>query len=301
MSVKTPVGQSMTEYVVIGASVLVVSMGGLLLLGSTLNQQFSNMVASRPLHGPMVVAVGKAPSVPVAVSPAVLGSKKIKLSDNTEVVLNHVGENLKKTVETAGANGATERMLADLQSLTQQLVTSGKITEAQGNDLYALANKGYQIAALERQIEDVANAARSDRSFLNTRIEYNGKQYTVEEAGELLGFASGVDPAKNIQRNPEYLLSLTDANSETKAFIQQYNKVMQNGSMEDPAVKGIVSQLSSNITYLTDIVVDVVWSIQNSDLSVSQTQSHLVSLSTVFDSNGICSAGKGNSKNLKCN
>ncbi len=295
----------MTEYVIIGALVLAVGMGGLVMLASSLKGQLTGMISPPAPLQPKAVAIAVKPTavqpVPVVALPAASGSKKIKLSDGTEVLLNQVGESLQKTVETAGANGATEKMLADLQSLTQQLVASGKITESQANDLYVLANKGYQLAALERQIEDAAQATRSDRSFLNTSIEYNGKQYTVEEAGDLLGFTSGVDPDRNIQRNPDYVLSLTDANPETKAFIQLYNKVLKNGSMDDPAVKDVVSQLSSNITYLTDVVVDVVWGVQNNDLSVSQTQNHLVSLTTAFDSNGICGAGKGNSKSQTCN
>src|SRR3982750_4002660 len=95
-------GQSVTEYALIGFLVLAAGLGGLMMLSSSIDQQFLGILPSTHLHSAKTstasAAIAKLPMNNTS-STSTTG-KIITLTNGSTVSLSQVGMPLQKTVET---------------------------------------------------------------------------------------------------------------------------------------------------------------------------------------------------------
>jgi Flp pilus assembly pilin Flp len=317
-------GQSLSEYSLLGGIVVLLAIGGIVSLGQSVDGIFENMFASSVstagAGGMQVTATNGAPSSAPspssssASSPAGTQGLTITLSSGQQISLNDYPSKLKTSLQTNGANGTTAMLLANLDSVIQQLQAEGQVTDAQANLLIALSNQGHKIAEVEKLIEDALANANGDASkFLNTPITYNGKTYPGPKMlGQEIGFG---------------IMWNTDGAYQDGVMAQQfralYDQAVAQGALNDPVAQSIVNILTNQIANTADGVETAVYKISIGESSPSgynqaaanslterdqslgiNTQSSLADLpaSTITnqDAAGICAAGSGTDGGKSC-
>lgn len=149
--------------------------------------------------------------------------------------------NIKEVLQTAGANGTTSLLLANIESAVPKLLADGKITPDQANQLSQLAKLGHQMAAIEKLLEDAAANCQgcTGTTYRNLQINYNGNNYTpLQLAQELqLDGSSG---------------NLIPVNS--GSLIDQFTTLQDKAikTISDPAAQQFLGGLSNQIALIAD-------------------------------------------------
>jgi hypothetical protein len=177
-------GQSAFEYTVIPCLLLVVSLGGLTLLGGNFNDLALN--AKKTLKNQMTTREGAKKTLAQAVLPApeTLTSPVTAeelLTDTSEDLPETSGttNSMAETVNTLGANGAISTVAQEISLLANELLAQKKLTATEYNLFIKLASQGYVLAGVNAQIEQAAKKSTSLAEFENAKITVNGQVYTV--------------------------------------------------------------------------------------------------------------------------
>lgn len=181
--------------------------------------------------------------------------EQITLDNGSTIDLSEYPQDIPTSLSTSGANGTTEKILGNLQILTRELASTGKITPAQAGMLNDLANKGHEIAELERMIETAAQNSNGDRAaFLNATIQLQGQTQTLGRAdiASQLGFAYDYQTGE-IYYAPESLLG---------TFLELRTQAENNGSLNDPQVRQTVNSMVNQIVNIANGVETTVYFIQ---------------------------------------
>jgi len=216
-------------------------------------------------------------------------------SGNTSAIdLPGLSTGMAARVQTLGANGTTSLLAVQLQALAEKLLKDETITQDSANKILALANQGFRLAALERSIEDASQKANSNQEFMNTSILFDGKNITMADAANLIGFTTPTDCNQDIATNPAYMLNPANASPETLSFINLYQAALSDPSITNSAeAQGLISQLSSQISYLSDDVGNIIWSAQLTSQSLTTIHNNVISYASTYDSTAICYMGNG--------
>lgn len=219
-------GVSLTEYGLIASTIAVVAVPALFKLG----QELSNATLSiLPEHRNAPVPAAMVPvSTPVSNPQAVTPSPAtniISLLPEAPPILST--STLSTTVQTVGVNGTTELLANSLVTLANKLMEEGSIDASTYNSIVNLANQGHTLAKIEAAVESAAKAAGNGggSAFDRTKIDLNGKPYS----------------------GPDLVIMLNSDSSDIKAFRDLQSKVLNDASIQDPALKSVISQLSDNI------------------------------------------------------
>lgn len=239
------------------------------------------------------------------------------LADGTTLSLDDYPLNLGKTVEVDGGNGATKALSDALMQLAKKLKEQGKITEEQFNRLADLANRGYRLADIMRQFEDAAAQSGGDvEKYRNTLLQVDGKSIKPYDLALTLGNGSftpeDFDPLKgndigNLLTNTdidleEYRRPVGGIGEEQLNFLVDFRKVLGNGSLNDPAVRSLVTDLASKIVLTTRAVAKTGHDtdVYGTTESVNAFEGRLASLTTGDSSSSICQAGGTTSTGVFC-
>lgn len=279
----------MLEYCVIGTLVLLGCLFTVMSFGGNFNGYLLGLKSDLSKHANSAQTVQVSNSGPVTA--AVLGAGfqdvTVQLSDSSTVSLQNYPTDINKSLQTAGANGTTTVLAQQLQSLAEQLMAQGKLTPDQGNQLIALANKGYDMAAAEKVVEAAALASNGDKTaFHDTPVVFQGQTMTAMSAAMLVGTS---------QEGLQGKLS-TDFNS-------ILSQVQSSGALSDPAVQQLVGSLSGNITTIGQQFLSRTGAVNNATATGSTPES-ILSLqgaqTTNQDSTVICGTGDGTSNGSSC-
>ena len=293
-------GNTITEYALIGALVVCLALTGLNAMGATLKDLYTNMVPTAPAP----VIAGTSGTTSGGASGGNTTSPGLPpLSGLSAAEMAALQEPLSKRLQTTGANGSTN-MLADyLQSVAQQKLAEGKITQDQANTIIALANQAHQLASVESLLEMGLKQANGNYdTFMNSQFTVNGQTYNGADLTGLLSMHQGIpsgatsmDELQNIISNA----SGVPSESTLKAFLDLYSSVEASGALNDPDIKAIVDQASQQVTYLSDSMVRSVWFNEQGQESItpfpdpSLLLDRQVSNLTNTQANTICFAGNG--------
>ncbi len=319
-------GHVLSENSVILASISVVCIAVLGTIGLNVSHLFTFLhtgaiptaaaspVAAVPVATPPpTVAADPVTGQSVPVAPAPTNPGYITLSDGTQVNLGPYNSNLKGAIEASGANGTTNMLASTLESVAISLVDKGELTQAQANMLIDLANKGHQIAGVQKFMEDMINAPGATIEALNTTpFTYNGVTYPyIRELTHRIGICGGSTQAScqtnmpygNIgyYNNPE--VGVTDAwvGTDTLAFLQQYEAIKASGMLADPAVSALVKEITSNIAGLADnFETTVAISTYNNTPPTQILPAVAASYQTNTGSTVICTTGSGSDTGTSC-
>lgn len=231
------------------------------------------------------------------------GTVQVTLSSGQVITMENYPVDLSKAVETAGGNGTTKRILVGFESAIQQLYEAGEINESEANQLQKLANLGHEMAALQKLVEDAADAANGDKKkFLATQIDFRGKTLDVNWMINInMSFTGEPGDWANDPLNAD-----TGAWGVMKDFIDEYKRIEKSGMIESAAVNSLVEQLSGDILRIAGAVENTMDRLSphednydpNADLG--EFDHMMASTLTHDNSGGICNAGGGNDTGIHC-
>ncbi|HEY9685795.1 MAG TPA: hypothetical protein V6C52_02340 [Coleofasciculaceae cyanobacterium] len=300
-------GQGLTEYSLIAGVLVLVAVGGMLLLGQNLNDIFGNMLSSSAgtVNASGTQTIAAAPSPPVAGTQ----SLSITLSSGQQVQLSNYPADLTNSIQTNGANGTTELLLANMDSVIQQLQATANLTPAQADILLQLSNQGHEMANVEKLLEGALADANGDASVFNqTSFTYQGLDYSNPwDLSVLIGYHPGWGGDEELAVN----------------FRALYDQAVSQGTLNDPVAQQTVSVLVNQIANIANGVESAVYGMYWNQGSISNfsenvistlgerdaslginTQTSLADLSfstiTDQDSAGICAVGKGTDSGTNC-
>ncbi|MBX2860722.1 MAG: hypothetical protein KTR14_05780 [Vampirovibrio sp.] len=200
--------------------------------------------------------------------------------------------------------GNTNQMMADLITMASELVKAGEITPQQEADLIALANQGHRIAEVEGVIEaqlaifEQTNASVAEMQ--NTKIDWNGQQYTMLELSTMIGCRQDCVGITQLGAHNSW--------AETAAFANLFKEAQQSGAMNNPTVEALVTGLSTDIINMSDRMESIMgWTLNTQPKNGDEPQNaaqlvtslnNKISRMTHMSSGTICSNGGGSSANM---
>ncbi|MGE0200850.1 MAG: hypothetical protein AB7P76_07775 [Candidatus Melainabacteria bacterium] len=301
-------GQSLAEMALGTALVAIVLIPVLSVLGGLTNDIFGNalqnnpkpVVASVPIQttpaptadpGTVSPVTPPVPVTPVAGAP---GSVSVTLADGTVLTMPNYPNNISNIVETTGANGATDVMLAQLDAMLAQLQASGNADPETVSRLQELSNLGHRMANAEALVENALAAHPDANDFNNQTFTFEGVTYTAEEFSQMFGWHMVVPS------------TLTDATTTANAkgyladFLQAYQDAVDSGTLNDPALNTVVTDLVGKVGSMSEYVENAIWNVVSIGASPISEQANISSNSSHLDSTGICYAGGGSDSGVQC-
>ncbi len=319
-------GQSLAEYtliafILLGAAIPVVNILGsnvTTALQAILNGMTNNMTVvevsptASPTQSTTTTAQATAPIEPVAdplaTAPVTTTASspsgptatlQMRLQNGSVIELSKYPTNISQYVETTGTNGATLVLLAQLDTIIAELSKDPNASPQQLAYLQTLANQGHRIAQIEGLLENTMNSATSVNELRSTRINFDGTSYRVSDLSYLIGWHGGAGE----QSYPTDVYNPLDAantGTELGAFINLYHQAAAAGVLNDPAINSVVTELSNEISYLTEVVEYSVWSTINTTRDLEGFGALEVSSITNFDSSQICYSGGSSDTGTYC-
>jgi polyhydroxyalkanoate synthesis regulator phasin len=289
-------GNAIQEYGVVAFLGVAACVSVLLALGGQINTLMADLKQDMSAHRDAAahaeaMVPGKLPAVeqeqPSA--PALTG-----LTPEETLMLQ---SNLSSKLQTLGANGTTELLAKQLEALAQSLLAKGEITEAQFRTLQQLANKGHDMAQVEGMLEDYVEMASGKQSqFSDMKLQFQGQSYTPLALSKLIGIN---------RTQPE---TITDFFSDTSGtgtllsdFQSLYLSAEQNGSLDNPEVKALVTAAASQIVITGELMEHSYYKFHDgTDSNVSAFTDRLLSKATQVRSWEICKSGNGNDDGTFC-
>jgi hypothetical protein len=240
-------GVSMTEYGLIGATVVVVGLSGLLSLGSNLSLTVTNfqksLVSSKPGNKPAVQAAltkdlstaTNQLTLPPQSSALLAIQNEANSTTSTPITMNQTLE----TLQVSGANGATTQLASTLQTDARNMLAAGEITEAQANLLLNMANQGHELAQAQALFENAVQTGQKT-------VAFEGKTYGLAEFAKMISFNKSTSSAENWAIDP------ADASVLLKPFAEAYEDVKNSSLFSNSDTKQEVQDIALQIGALTD-------------------------------------------------
>jgi Flp pilus assembly pilin Flp len=237
-------GNTVSEYGIIAALIMAVCLGSLQLMGSNLDGVMNQFAGSLKLKSKPALAES------ITVNPQDSSSQQVSTANQVwtfqttsgfKLNLQSYPQNIEKAIITAGANGTTEIILGNLNSLIRQLQESGEITKEQASLLTALSNQGHEIAKIEALLETTQANSTSRSEFLNSKITYNGQTYTpVTLADEIMSALTyGYRPVRGPQ---------------IQKFLDLKAQASAQGALKDPTINKIITLMTNQIIAIANSV-----------------------------------------------
>ncbi len=292
-------GQVATESFLLYSLIGVTAIGGLTLLGNDLSnahEDTANQITNAKGLYKLLDVKDKSttatnPDTSSETTPSSTGNVQIVTANGTTINLEGYSPLFSESIETTGANGTTLSLYSSLMNIAQELESAGEVDATQANLLRDLANQGHRLAEIEGLIETAAQQASSVFDYNSVDIPFDGQTYKTFELEALLGWsANGSATPENIASNS---LNATGASPETATFIALYESVLASGALDDPAVMDIVTGLSGEIAYLTELTEHASALVGREEKPLSEFNSTMVSETTHYDSELICNEGDG--------
>lgn len=309
-------GQTLTEYSLIGACVLIFSIFGLAGMGVKLENLFGASNGNISQNNTLKIlqpasAQNKGPDQKFQVNnmkmPVIEASQSIHmaLSDGTKLRML-VPDDIPQSIQTVGANGTTELLAMGLTDLAKQLLEEGKITATGSDAIIALANWAHDQAKIANVIESTMKNCACD---MNTTVQYNGQTYKLADLAKMINTGSAT-PGGQYTYGPE-----------TDKFWDVYGKLWPAGVMQDPTTAAIIDSYIHEIAVLSDTHLGVLEKIspesgvgsfnyqramadyvQNIGLTSTAEllQSKTGAEVTHTDAAGICKTGDNRDSGVKC-
>lgn len=235
-------GNTLVEYVLPGTLALGLCIVGFNMIGSGLNailqalkEDMATSIQAADRHQAAALAVSNTPTA--------ADGPSSEASTSTSTVIAKQAIDISQTsraIMTVGANGATELLMGQLVVQIQQWQKEGKLTQTQANLLVRLANDGYQMAAIQKQLEEGIEQRQSIISA-NDAQGYGASMLTPN-----FGYSPNRTAEDVRTLNPEV------AGSFMKPFADAYQLALTNGAMSDPVIHQKITDLAVQISVLAD-------------------------------------------------
>ena len=238
------------------------------------------------------------------VSGGQLSGKTIGVSfraGNGTVELPNYPNNIQETVQTIGANGATELLSDQLEILAKQLLAEGAITEKQANALIFLANKGHTLADLEKGLENTLNNGKNANAIRENQIVMDVRNF--RQNGDPLGTkdTQSYNGVLDLVGKMDVEIATGKPSSNLLWFQNAWDDAKRSGAMANPNVKAIVNQLAGTIYDIANEVGKVTKDFARDKISSPTNVMPLVASQQTHDNSaGICTVGNGQDSGIHC-
>lgn len=295
-------GQTLTEYSLIGLCVVVLTIPALVVLSGTLDGQFSDILSPPSPASIQAAASGHLKPVSTSANAGVgtMPSPQIDLNIPTSLYTD-----LSKSVQTAGANGATGILSSRIATIAQEQLAAGKIDQSQFNALMALSNQGHRMASIEKIIETAAaGAPRGGKAFRDTMVTFEGRQVSIYDLYGDIGFRQ--DYSEGLLTNP--FNPREESGPEMRQFVALYNQAKASGVLNNTAIGGELGQLAMQIASIADSMTFAGQDIANNKISNDEINQNIATRLAEFDASGrtngnssqICGLGNGKDNGTYC-
>lgn len=246
----------------------------------------------------------------------------VTLDDGTRLSMPNYPTNMALAIETDGANGATEKLLASLDALIAQLESAGKLSSTESAQLKALSNSGHTLSDIMGHTEKELASFQGSKAALMNHYNINAPNVNRENWIERLDWRQSVDPHAVNQYVPFSSLppqvvsqfSVLDfgktmenrdasyISKDYAAFLQNYAAVEQSGVMQNSQLKAVVHDLSNQLVRVGLTLRSSIY--QAGAAGVDVTPDKIISLTSSSlahsDAKGICHTGKGSDSGVQC-
>ncbi len=227
------------EYTLVGASVLVATVGLWFLLGGYLKDIFLVIKADMGVRG-----------VVSSLSGMVQGLDQLMDVKSTDGRTIDTGlEFGAPTTQTVGTSGNTAEAYKNLRKLSEKAVGEGKMTQEEAANLDALAQQALKLAGIQKAIETaMAQVGLDNKALLAMQVQLEGESYTVAELAEMIGWK------ENTSGDGNPLVPDANANgAELNILKELYQEALASGALKDAGVKDLVSQLTGQVANFSDV------------------------------------------------
>lgn len=246
-------------------------------------------------------------------------SLQIQMADGSVLTLNEYPRDIQNLLETVGSNGTTDILAANLQSIAQQMLAQGKLSEEQYNQLIDLANQGHNLGIMEGLLEDAAIRSNGDKNaFKLMPMTYKGQQHTTASLhttlSETIGNLENTISAQQIDPETKRIFGLYETvtgDNEDKGkpifygrdlynFMNSYMSASRQGALNDPTVQKVVRDLAMQIkTISVQTAAAAYYSFDesNTELRLEDFSKNVASNVTHQNSAQICQNGNGTEEN----
>jgi hypothetical protein len=230
-------GNALSEYGLIGLLVLGVALAALTGLGLNLDDYLAGF-GSAIVRKPIASGTNVAPS---SINTSLVPNRTPSPTfGQPQLLLNGANfKNIGMAIQTVGANGATNELLATLEKQIMQLQAAGSIDETQANLLYQLANQGHTLAEAQKTLEAAFKQGQ-------TSVTFQGRTYPIAEFADRIALDTQASAAELREVNPAI------ANSILKPFAEAYQQVKTSGMPSDPAIQKTINELVYKIMVVND-------------------------------------------------
>ncbi|MBY0405024.1 MAG: hypothetical protein K2X66_14080, partial [Cyanobacteria bacterium] len=159
-------GNSLVEYALPLGLIVVVVLVGAELVGSNLFQWMPSMSNGTLKNDGHSKSLRLRPLGSNPYTQTVL----LTLSDGSSLDLENYPTDINSLVETLGPNGTTDLLVDAIRQLAQKLLAKGEITQAQANQLMALANSGHSWSNTQGVIESAVRDSGRNKEIFDAQV-----------------------------------------------------------------------------------------------------------------------------------
>jgi hypothetical protein len=331
-------GNSLNQYVIIIALIVVALIPVFFLLGSTISGHFSyfleifsnkqdNTTSKDLTSNPPSDSVNPSNPSDSQLQNCVNGECEITLGD---YILTGIPENFNSVVRTSGPSGGTEKISDLIAQIAKQLEDKGKFEEAR--IIKSLSNSGHNLAILQNELEAMVESCNNDaeciKSYTKQTIQKpqtlidTGYEFPGEMTYQQLAMMGCLGYSQNCINKPntgDCKLSYFNENSFGQHMVKQYLSIQEDTNI-DKTTKNIIKELYWDIgvigedmeNMMNDIMLEKTshsfWdplelsssSFQSPSDPVAMFQDYSASKVTHFDSGLICATGSFRDSGQKC-
>ncbi len=232
-------GNTAMEYSLVGASILVATVGLWFLLGGSLRDIFSVIKADMQVRGMLSGFSGM-----------IQGLDQLTDVRSTDGRTIDTGfEFGAPTTQTVGTSGNTAEAYKNLRKLSENAVAEGKMTQEEAANLDALAQQALKLAGIQKAIETaMAQVGLDNKALLAMQVQLEGESYTVAELADMIGWK------ENTSGDGNPLVPDANANgAELNILKELYQEALASGALKDPGVQELVSQLTGQVANFSDV------------------------------------------------
>lgn len=215
----------------------------------------------------------------------------LTLGNGQYLDLGNYPVDLGQAIETAGANGTTNSLLATMESMIQQAIDNGTVSPENGNKLKALAKQGHYIADIQGKIEHDLIQGNPQNS-----LDYRWEIGFDRNADSMEG--SAIVKFRDLLKNAQTNGALADPilNQSVSILVDQIVNIAS--GVENAAHVMSVNQKYSSVQEMGAVVVEQMD--ERDDVLGINTQKTLMDVGASATSNQkaneICQAGKKGDK-----
>lgn len=237
-------GQSLQEYALPIALVVIVGVVSLTAIGTNVSDLFSGMIGKRVPQTPTVASVSTV--LPASSGGAVsTANLQLELSDGSRIQLANFPTRTSQAVETVGVDGTTELYGKSILDLADALEQSGKLDPDQLQILRQLGTSGFDIAIPQKDLK--SEFSKLQRQATLTPLEYNDAfdTYVYGSFHEKANCFASCEFQINVQPyidNPRLEIPTEMMGKRLSQITELYKKAEASGVLNDPAIRSVVER-----------------------------------------------------------